>query len=280
MNLLSTTTTLTTGMGAVSDSQIESKLGLAPGSLDQFVTTIPQGNDATEGQVIAVKTKGDVDLTFNYDFSTGEFPGSSFNDFSFSSVNQNINLIAFDDQLGTVPIDLSPGTNTIGIGVMDEGDTVVDSTLAITSYDLSLSNGPGSFTDAQLETFLGLDTVKLDNLGNGNATEGSAAIVGHDVTLNEGQALTIDYNFTTSEALNSFFNDFAFISFNSEAPNMVMEDYFELADTSSPGMGSLTLTVGATGDIAPGTYDIGVGVVDVGDTIVNSSLTVTDITIV
>lgn len=140
------------------------------------------------------------------------------------------------------------------------------------TYDAFVTNGIGSLTDANLETFLGLTPGKLDSLGNGNATEGS--VVKKTIEVSAGTKLSFDWNFLTKEGTPSSFNDFAFFSVGGESVTTLAntKSTFATSATSFPketkfGTYSYTFTKG-------GTYDVAVGVADVGDTAVDSGLLV------
>lgn len=134
----------------------------------------------------------------------------------------------------------------------------------------------GSVEQSDLEEFLNFSSGLLDNLGNGDATEGSA--IKQTFTANAGDVLTFNWNFLTSEGTPSSFNDFAFFGVSPFA--------LELADTNSSGFfgtsavnfseetGFQTISVSIA---QTGTYTLNFGVVDVGDTSVDSALIVDNI---
>jgi Subtilase family/SdrD B-like domain len=128
------------------------------------------------------------------------------------------------------------GTYTVGIGVVDAEDTAVDSALLVDNvtleeprkfgfepgditnweakgdvsiqtaefgisptegqYQALIKTSDSSVTDAELETFLGLQTGKLYSLLNGNATQGSAFKL-QTITVQAGDILKFDWNFDT-----------------------------------------------------------------------------------
>jgi Ca2+-binding RTX toxin-like protein len=139
------------------------------------------------------------------------------------------------------------------------------------NFQALISNGVNSVSDTSLETLLGLNSGDLDNLGNGNATEGSALQL-LPITVEAGDVVTFDWNFLTGEGTPSSFNDFAFVSISSLS---------ELGDTNSNFIFSNTIFPTETGYgtftyqfETDGTFTVGIGVVDVGDTIVDSALLV------
>ncbi len=143
------------------------------------------------------------------------------------------------------------------------------------TYQALVSNGSGSITDAELETFLGLTAGSLDSLGNGNATEGSA--IKQTITVSAGTQLSFDWNFLTNEATpDSVYNDFGFISITSGSLNTLgnTNNVFVSSATSfneETEFQSFSYTF-----TNAGTYSIGVGVVDVQDSSVDSALLVDD----
>ncbi|MBE9213826.1 pre-peptidase C-terminal domain-containing protein [Plectonema cf. radiosum LEGE 06105] len=140
---------LTTGVGSVSDNTLESFLGLNSGDIDSI------GNgDATEGsalqKTITVEA-GDV-LSFDFNFLTNEGTPTFFNDFAFVFITSNtLSELADTNSF----FELSPtvfseetdydnftfefsagGTYTVGIGVVDLQDTVVDSGLLVDDFKI------------------------------------------------------------------------------------------------------------------------------------------------
>jgi VCBS repeat-containing protein len=111
-------------------------------------------------------------------------------------------------------------------------------------------------TDAEIETFLGLDSGVLDAAGNGDATEGSA--VQTSVFLKAGETLTFDYLLATEDAAPS--NDFAFLTITSTASVEDLAD-IELANTTGGSTDWQSFSFTATD---AGTYDLGLGIVDTG----------------
>ena len=148
--------------GSVEDLDLEEFLDLVPGSLDGLV-----GGDATEGSAIKqtfTAEAGDV-VSFDWNFLTNEFtPDATFNDTAFLSVNgftleladtgedfiNASNVAQFNEQTDTQTLTFSiaaAGTYTIGFGVVDVTDEVVDSGLVIDNVaiqSLSSANFTGS----------------------------------------------------------------------------------------------------------------------------------------
>jgi len=152
--------------------------------------------------------------------------------------------------------------------------TVSDSVQGFARPDSTVLTGGTIVPASALETFLGLAPGSLDNLGNGDATEGSA--IKQTFTANAGDVLTFDWNFLTNEGTPSSFNDFSFVS---------LSQLSELADTTFPTfIDSLTpfneetefqtfsFTIPTTG-----IYSLGLGVTDVADNVVDSGLLVDNV---
>lgn len=131
---------LGTNLG-ISDSSLESFLGLAAGTLD----SLGNGN-ATNGsaikQTIAVKA-GDI-LTFDWKFSTDDY--LPFNDFSFFSISSNVLELADINLVGnygaTALETLSykfhnAGSYTLGFGVVNVSDTVGNSQLLVDNVKIN-----------------------------------------------------------------------------------------------------------------------------------------------
>lgn len=100
---------------------------------------------------------------------------------------------------------------TIGAASIETADFGVTPTDG--EFQALITDDFGSVSNAELETFLGLDAGEINNLGNGFATEGSAIQLA-PITIEAGQVLSFNWNFLTSEGTPSSFNDFAFVSIN------------------------------------------------------------------
>ena len=151
------------------------------------------------------------------------------------------------------------------------------------TYQALITNGysdaGGSVIDSDLEEFLDLAPGSLDNLVDGDATEGS--FIKQTFTVEAGDVVSFDWNFLTNEATPSVdFNDTAFLTVNGFT--------FELADTGAnfvnadnvDEFGEQTGTQNLAFTIAnAGTYTIGFGVVDVGDDIVDSGLAIDNVAV-
>ncbi|NEO33075.1 MAG: PEP-CTERM sorting domain-containing protein [Symploca sp. SIO3C6] len=139
---------LTNGFGSVSDANLEKFLELNAGILD----TIGIG-DATGGSALQqtfTANAGDV-LSFKFNFLTNEFtPEFEFNDFAFVSLT-GIDTLAdtFSDFVSTItPFDAETGfgtfsqtisvsgTYSLGIGIVDLEDKIVDSGLLVDNIKL------------------------------------------------------------------------------------------------------------------------------------------------
>jgi len=144
--------------GSVTDTALESFLGLAAGALDALST----GN-ATEGSAIKQSitvASGDT-LSFDWNFLTDEATPTSFNDMAFWSLTTltGATLLAdtfssgfglsgttFGEETGYSTTSFtfsSSGTFMLGFGVVDVDDTIANSGLLIDSVSVtSPTNGP------------------------------------------------------------------------------------------------------------------------------------------
>ena len=142
--------TLSNGAGAVSAGVLENFLGLAANTL----STLGNGN-ATEGSALRATftvPAGGLTAGFLWNFITSEFPGSAFNDFAFVTLagpgtNIATTLRSASTTFATNPFQqalATPGTYTLGIGVVDVADTAVNSSVEISNLQpvLTLSNDP------------------------------------------------------------------------------------------------------------------------------------------
>lgn len=147
------------------------------------------------------------------------------------------------------------------------------------TYQALLTNGSGGVSDANLETFLGLDAGSLDGLGNGNAVEGGS--LKQTVTVSAGATLSFDWNFLTNEGTpGNPFNDFAFVAIASETVDTLSDTNGSFvtsptAFNNETQFGTFEYTFSQAG-----TYQIGVGVVDVADPTVDSGLLVDNFSLV
>jgi subtilisin family serine protease len=153
------------------------------------------------------------------------------------------------------------------IQTADYGATPTDGT-----YEALITSGFGSFSDADLESFVGLAPGSLDALGNGNATEGS--VLTQTISMPAGAKLTFDWNFFTNEGTPTYYNDFAFFTVGSNPSNTLANTYSSFVESPTifneeTGFGTFSQTF-----TTAGTYTVAVGVVDVGDGIVDSGLIV------
>lgn len=133
-------------------------------------------------------------------------------------------------------------------------------------------------SDNTLESFLGLNPGDIDNIGNGDAIEGSA--LRKTITVEAGDVLSFDFNFLTDEETPTFFNDFAFVSITSNTLSELADtnSFFELSPTQffeETDYDNFTFEFSEAG-----TYTVGIGVVDLIDTVVDSGLLVDDFKIV
>lgn len=143
------------------------------------------------------------------------------------------------------------------------------------TYEALVTNSSSSISAPDLETFLGLETGSLNELGNGNTTNGSA--IKQTFTANAGDVVTFDWNFVTNEEPETVFNDFAFVSLNSSST---------LASTLSSSLVPFSAFTQQTGFQASsftiptsGTYTLGLGVSNVTDTTGDSGLLVDNVSL-
>jgi hypothetical protein len=136
----------TTGAGSASQSALETLLGLGAGTLDLF------GNgNVFEGSAIkqTISVRAGETLSFSWNFLTDEFtPDSTFDDFTFFVALNGIvseladtgfpvfvnSPTAFFEETGFFTetlLNSSARTFTLGFGVVDVGDTIVNSGLLI-----------------------------------------------------------------------------------------------------------------------------------------------------
>lgn len=134
-------------------SEIETFLGLSTGTL------INQG--ATEGSAIkqtVTANAGDT-LSFSWNFLTDQDPDPTYNDLAFFTFNNDLtenanipNMVSFSNlaqetgyQSFSYTIS-SAGTYTLGFGIVDRGDTTVNSALLVDDVQLQASAVPEPMT--------------------------------------------------------------------------------------------------------------------------------------
>ena len=141
---------ITNGSGSIADSALESFLGLSTGALDGM------GNgNATQGSAIKLPTMtvaAGTTLTFDWNFLTNEAtPSNFYNDFAFISINGLSELADTNIRFSLSPTGFSQetgyaqfsytfttaGTYTIGLGVVNTGDTTIDSALLVDNVSLT-----------------------------------------------------------------------------------------------------------------------------------------------
>ncbi|MEO3431492.1 hypothetical protein AAFN88_21725, partial [Pelagibius sp. CAU 1746] len=191
------------GSTGASDAEIEAFLGLTSGALDDAANDGYGGNgeeNATDGSAIKTSLElqeGDhVEMTFNFLDAEGSGTGANFQDFAFITVNGEVFRIAnvgdsndstsaayiapgislsWDQESGyfTLSVDVeTAGTYELGIGVMNEGDTSVDSALLVDN--LIVTRGEDTIFEDDFTSF-----------GNWEVVGGGFVAIVGDVNTNE-----------------------------------------------------------------------------------------------
>ena len=169
----------------------------------------------------------------------------------------------------------TPGWTTLGDTSVQDGNFGIAPPEGTYQAVLQTSQNTTGATASNLESFLGLTTGTLTNMG---ATEGSA--IQQTIFAEAGSTLSFKWNFLTDQYPGDpTNNDFGFFTLsnnlttlaNTETPN-VQSLYSSFARETE--YQSFTYTITATNN-----YTLGFGVVDVGDTAVNSGLLVDDVQI-
>jgi Tol biopolymer transport system component len=167
---------LVNGSEAISAAEIEGHLGLASGTLGSL------GNGtAREGSVLwqTITVEAGSTLTFDWNFLTDEsLPSGNHNDFAFVSITPaglgvtelaDTGYQAFADSLTDFRSETgysqfqytfaTTGTYVVGVGVVDAGDTKVDSAVLVDGFHVA-SN------DAHVVTLAGEEAVTGQDFGN------------------------------------------------------------------------------------------------------------------
>jgi subtilisin family serine protease len=156
---------LSNTIGAVSDANLETFLGLTPGSLDG----LGNGN-ATEGSALkrTITVSAGDQLTFDWNFLTSEGTPSSFNDFAFISIGTTDSSTLASTNSSFVPSSTifpsetgfgtfshtftTGGTYTLGLGVLDVADTIADSGLLIDNVSFNVDTHTIEVGDGEIVT--------------------------------------------------------------------------------------------------------------------------------
>ena len=240
----------------------------APGEFPTFDSFIEFTASVTDDYYVGVSSY----FNFNYDPFT---EGSGFG-FSTGTYNIDIDLEVIGNDNGGFETGDFIAWKTIGDTSIQTSEFGVIPTQG--DFQALLTTGFGSVSDTELEDFLGLESGNIDNIGNGDATEGSA--LHKTIAVEAGDVLSFDFNFLTNEFTPTFFNDFAFVSITSNSLSELADtnSIFELSPTQffeETDYDNFTFQFSEAG-----TYTVGIGVVDLIDNIVDSGLLVDDLKIV
>ena len=275
--------------------------GMSSGTFEDPFGTVQEGLDATVGDgndIVYVSAKGNAIVLSPFtipdnvrvlsdgilqeietaQLGTVQLPGSGTGvlPLIFGSVTQGVNteLSGFDEFNPDIFFEIQTVGNATVTG-STSGSLTLDTLDSLSVISLSLTNGTGSVTDTEIESFLGLNAGDLDGL-NGNATEGSAALIRLGFSTPVNADFQFDWNFLTNESTPTFFNDFSFVSVNGTLE--------ELADTNFPtfvpstGFNEETgIQTFTTSDADSSFITIGVGVSDLVDTVVDSGLDISNL---
>ena len=214
------------------------------------------------------------------DYANGEFV---FEDNLLLNLGFTITDADGDSTTGTLQLDVdddSPVRAGEGEQLATQTGTVTEDGLSFDDGDLSEGNPNNAVAmtvtsdnsdadQSDIESFLGLSAGALEpavdsNGGSGNATNGSASK--STLSAEAGDIISFNWSFDNNDG--GSFNDFAFVVINGEV--------FELADSNGGDLASNPFTYEVTAD---GVISIGFGQMNVGDQIVDSSLTVSDLTL-
>lgn len=147
---------LTNGSGSDTDSGIEVLLGLPADSLDDLSATTPGGGNATDGSAIWQSFQANAGDTISFDFiflTNEEPPDPEVNDFAFASITVDgvladgvLAVLAdtndpdtasgsvFIEETGVLSFShvlTAGGTVQLGIGVLDEDDSLIESAMLV-----------------------------------------------------------------------------------------------------------------------------------------------------
>ena len=276
--------------------------GMSSGTFEDPFGTVQEGLDATVGDgndIVFVTAKGNRIVLSPFSIpdnvrvlsdgtlqeietaqmGTVQLPGSGTGvlPLIFGAVTQGVNteLSGFIEFNPDIFFEIQTIGNATVTG-STSGSLTLDTLDSLSAISLSLSNGAGSVSDAEIESFLGLNAGDLDGL-NGDATEGSAALIRLDFSTPVNADFQFDWNFLTNEFTpDLLYNDFSFVSVNGTLE--------ELADTNFPtfvpstGFSEETgIQTFTTSDPDSSFVTIGVGVSDLIDPVVDSGLDISNL---
>ena len=146
---------------------------------------------------------------------------------------------------------------------------------------ITLSNSYQSISQNQLENNLSLSLGTLDtNLNNSkvarNATEGSAFNISWQANI--GDKISFEYSFNTYDY--APFADFAFYTINSKAYSLVALGESGINTGKTQGSFSHTISEADLANDKEKVFNLSVGVVDVLDTYVDTSINITELSLV
>lgn len=214
---------ITNASGSVTDSALEAALGLSAGTLDG----LGNGN-VTEGSALLLPTitvAAGTTLSFDWNFLTNESTPTNFNDFAFVSIGSVSELADTNSSFVLSPTSFSEetgyetfsytfttgGTYTIGLGVVDVGDSSVASGVLVDNFTLT----PNGVQVVELNSGEAVTNV---NFGN----QAIAAIAEPNDTI----ALAIDANLSLTSP--DTFNDTGAIGDNPNIAAGLDVDLFEV----------------------------------------------------
>ena len=254
-----------------------SAVGGAGGTVEFDIGTAGQSGQGKGGAIFVSDdaTVTATGLSFNGNRAGDQTGSDTDNHDSFGTITDESLILNLSFETGDFTDWMAIGNATIETAAFGRNPTEGN-------YQALITTGSGTVSDTELESVLGFTTGTLDNLGNGDVTEGSVLQL-TPITVNAGDSLSFDWNFVTQEKIASNFNDGGFVSITSNTSNSLLE----LADTNSDLVRfsySFRLETGyerfTYQFTESGTFTLSLGVVDVGDTQINSGLLVDNVSII
>lgn len=129
------------------------------------------------------------------------------------------------------------------------------------TYQASLTTGPGTVSQATLETFLGLNSGTLNSL-NGTSGQRGGSGIAQTFNVQAGDVISFQYNFLPNgNTASSDENDSAFFTLHLASSSS--SSFTTLATTLSSGGSATGYQTITTGPLSAGTYLLGFGVYDI-----------------